>query len=223
MTTTMSTPAMNSPAMTAHVGSPRLGNQPVILASGSRTRLTMLEQAGLEVVTDAPRVDEEEVKLSCKAAGLKPEEVAEALAELKANRVAARWPGLFIIGADQMLECGGVWFDKPVDRVAARDQLLALSGRTHRLISCAVVIHNGARVWHHVDHATLTMRSLSPDFVDRYIDAMGDAVTGTVGGYQLEGLGSQLFARVTGDFFTILGLPLLPLLDFLRVRGVLPR
>lgn len=201
----------------------RLSDVPVILASGSATRRRMLEQAGLEVIADAPAVDEEEVKLSCKAAGLKPEEVAEALAELKASRIARRYPGAHVIGADQMLECGGEWFDKPVDRESARRQLQALSGRTHRLISCAVVMHNGARIWHHVDHATLTMRELSPEFLDRYLDSAGPAVQGSVGAYHLEGLGAQLFARVTGDFFTVLGLPLLPLLDFLRVRGVLPR
>ena len=198
-----------------------LGNQPIVLASGSRARRRMLEGAGLEVFTDPAAVDEEEVKHSCKAAGLKPEEVAEALAELKANRVAHRYPGLHVIGADQMLECGGQWFDKPVDREGARAQLLALSGRTHRLISCAVVLHNGARIWHSVDQATLTMRELSPDFIDRYLEAAGESVTRSVGAYELEGLGSQLFTRITGDFFTILGLPLLPLLGFLRVRGVL--
>lgn len=200
-----------------------LSNQPVVLASGSAARRRMLEAAGLEVTVDPPAVDEEEVKLSCKAAGLKPEEVAEALAELKAGRIAKHYPGAHVIGADQMLECGGEWFDKPVDREGARAQLMALSGRTHRLISCAVVMHNGTRIWHHVDHATLTMRTLSPEFLDRYLDAVGPAATSSVGGYQLEGPGAQLFARVTGDFFTILGLPLLPLLDFLRVRGVLPR
>lgn len=199
-----------------------LSAQPVILASASRTRRLMLENAGLEVVAQPARVDEEEVKLSLKAAGMKPEEVAEALAELKAARVAAKVRDVHVIGADQMLECGGDWFDKPVDRAGAADQLRRLSGRTHRLISAAVVFHNGARIWHGIDHATLTMRPLTDAFIERYLDAVGDAALASVGGYQLEGPGAQLFTKVTGDFFTILGLPLLPLLGFLRGRGVVP-
>jgi len=201
---------------------PRLCLQPVILASGSTTRRALLESAGLDVVAHPARVDEEEVKHSMKAAGLRPEEVAEALAELKAARVAARHRDLHVIGADQMLECGGTWFDKPVDAAGARAQLRALSGRTHRLVSAVVVFQGGQRIWHTVDHATLTMRDLSDGFIDHYVAVAGPAVLASVGAYQLEGLGAQLFARVTGDHTTILGLPLLPLLDFLRVRGVLP-
>lgn len=192
----------------------------VVLASASRTRRAMLENAGLEVVCEPARVDEEEVKLSMRAAGMKPEEVAEALAELKAARIAAKLPGVHVIGADQMLECDGRWFDKPVDRAGAAAQLKALSGRTHRLISSAVVFHNGVRIWHGIDHATLTMRPLSDAFIDHYLEQVGDAALASVGGYQLEGAGAQLFVKVTGDFFTILGLPLLPLLGFLRTRGV---
>ncbi|WP_044563674.1 nucleoside triphosphate pyrophosphatase [Azospirillum sp. B4] len=203
--------------------SPRpLSAQPVVLASGSATRLSLLRQAGLEVVAHRPGVDEEEVKLSCKAGGLTVEETAEALADLKASRVAAKVPGAYVIGADQMLECEGRWFDKPEDRAGAAEQLRALSGRTQRLVTTAVLFHNNNRVWHQTDQAKLTMRSLSDDFIERYLDAAGDAVLTSVGGYQLEGLGAQLFARVAGDHFTILGLPLLPLLGFLRVRGVLP-
>lgn len=197
-----------------------LSIQTVVLASASRTRRTMLESAGLDVLAEAARVDEEEVKISLRAGGMKPEEVAEALAELKAGRIAARHPGLHVIGADQMLECGGEWFDKPADMAGAAAQLRRLSGRTHRLISAAVVFHNGVRIWHAVDHATLTMRPLSEDFIGRYLEAVGDAALSSVGAYQLEGAGAHLFSRVTGDFFTILGLPLLPLLEFLRVRGV---
>ncbi|MDE1149022.1 MAG: Maf family protein [Azospirillaceae bacterium] len=200
---------------------PILSSQPLVLASGSQTRLAMLRQAGLEVVAHRPGVDEDEVKLSCKAGGLTVEETAEALAELKASRVASKVPGNYVLGADQMLECEGAWFDKPEDRAGAAAQLRALSGRTHRLVTTAVLFHNNARVWHQTDQAKLTMRPLSDDFIERYLDAAGDAVLTSVGGYQLEGLGAQLFARVAGDHFTILGLPLLPLLGFLRVRGVL--
>jgi septum formation protein len=192
----------------------------LVLASGSRTRALMLEKAGLHPILDKPLVDEEEVKLAGKAEGVGADAVAEALAELKAQRVTRRHPGALVIGADQMLECEGVWFDKPSDRAAAREQLLALRGKTHQLVSCAVIVRDGERLWHKVDRARLTMRNFSENFLDGYLDAVGDEVLYSVGAYQLEGLGAQLFQRVEGDFFTILGLPLLPLLGFLRVHGV---
>jgi len=199
-----------------------LADAPIVLASGSATRAAMLRAAGLEVVVDPASVDEDEVKLSLKAAGARVEDVAEALAELKAQRISARRPGLLVVGADQMLECEGVWFDKPTGRDAAKAQLKALAGRTHRLVSCAVVCLDGARIWHRTDTARLTLRPLSDAFLDRYLDAAGEAVCTSVGAYQVEGLGAQLFARIEGAHATILGLPLLPLLDFLRTRGVLP-
>lgn len=193
----------------------------VVLASGSRTRAEMLERAGVRVTLAPAAVDEEEIKLAARAEGTPVEDVAEALAELKAQRVTRKHPGALVIGADQMLECEGRWFDKPADRDAARAQLQDLRGKTHRLVSCAVVIRDGERLWHHVDRARLTMRPFSDAFVDSYLNAAGDDVLGSVGAYHLEGLGAQLFHRVDGDFFTILGLPLLPLLGFLRVHGVI--
>ncbi|MBI3706790.1 MAG: Maf family protein [Proteobacteria bacterium] len=193
---------------------------PVVLASASRTRRLLLENAGITVAVDPGAVDEDEVKRAMKADGATAEAVATALAESKALRVSSRHPNALIIGADQMLDCDGAWFDKPANRDAARAQLRALSGRTHRLISAAVVAQNGARIWHHVAVARLTMRSLSDGFLDSYLDALGDAALGSVGAYQLEGRGAQLFARVDGDYFTVLGLPLLPLLAFLRQHGV---
>lgn len=192
----------------------------LVLASGSRTRAMMLERAGLTAILDKPAVDEEEVKLAGRAEGVPAEAVAEALAELKAQRITRRHPGALVIGADQMLDCDGVWFDKPTDRAGARAQLLALQGKTHQLISCAVVVCDGERLWHKTDRARLTMRRFSEAFLDDYLDRAGDDVLQSVGAYQLEGLGAQLFQRVEGDFFTILGLPLLPLLGFLRVHGV---
>lgn len=192
----------------------------VVLASGSKTRAAMLEKAGVPVILDAPLVDEEEVKLAGRAEGVPPEDVAEALAELKAQRITRRHRGALVIGADQMLECDGVWFDKPTGRNAAREQLKALRGKTHRLISCAVVVRDGQRLWHQIDRARLAMRPFSDVFLEQYLDAAGEDVMHSVGAYQLEGLGAQLFQRVEGDFFTILGLPLLPLLGFLRVHGV---
>ncbi|TWA95526.1 septum formation protein [Azospirillum brasilense] len=193
----------------------------VVLASGSRTRAEMLERAGVRVTLAPAAVDEEEIKLAARAEGAPVEDVAEALAELKAQRVTRKHPGSLVIGADQMLECEGRWFDKPADRAAARAQLQDLRGRTHRLVSCAVVFCDGERLWHHVDRARLTMRPFSDAFLDSYLNAAGDDVLGSVGAYHLEGLGAQLFHRVDGDFFTILGLPLLPLLGFLRVHGVI--
>ncbi|QCO02655.1 Maf family protein [Azospirillum argentinense] len=193
----------------------------VVLASGSRTRAEMLERAGVRVTLAPAAVDEEEIKLAARAEGAPVEDVAEALAELKAQRVTRKHPGALVIGADQMLECEDRWFDKPADRDAARAQLQDLRGKTHRLVSCAVVIRDGERLWHHVDRARLTMRPFSDAFLDSYLNAAGDDVLGSVGAYHLEGLGAQLFHRVDGDFFTILGLPLLPLLGFLRVHGVI--
>ncbi len=192
----------------------------LVLASGSRTRAAMLEQAGVTAILDKPLVDEDEVKAAGRAEGVSADIVAEALAELKAQRITRRHPGALVVGADQMLECEGRWFDKPADRAAARAQLLDLRGKTHRLVSCAVVVRNGERMWHQIDSARLTMRNFSEAFLDDYLDRVSDDVLHSVGAYQLEGLGAQLFHRVEGDFFTILGLPLLPLLGFLRVHGV---
>ena len=150
-----------------------------------------------------------------------PARVAEVLAELKAVRVSTRRPGALVIGADQMLDCDGAWFDKPADRDAARAQLLALRHKTHRLTSSVVAVRDGRRVWHHTESAKLTMRNFSEGFLDRYLEQAGAAVLSSVGAYQLEGLGAQLFLQVEGDFFTILGLPLLALMDFLRENGEL--
>ncbi|WP_207455732.1 nucleoside triphosphate pyrophosphatase [Azospirillum sp. SYSU D00513] len=192
----------------------------IVLASGSKTRAAMLERAGVSVTLHPAAVDEEEVKLSCRAEGLSADEVAEALAELKAQRVTRHHPGALVVGADQMLECDGQWFDKPATRDGARDQLRALRGKPHRLISCAVVVRDGERLWHQTDRARLHMRPFTDAFLDDYLDQAGEDILHSVGAYHLEGLGAQLFHRVEGDFFTILGLPLLPLLGFLRVHGV---
>jgi septum formation protein len=196
--------------------------QPVILASGSKTRLTLLEQAGLIVDADPAAVDEQEMKAAFQAERAPAEACAEALAELKAIRVSQRHPGAIVIGADQMLDLNGVWFDKPADLDHARAHLQALRGQTHRLVTAAVVARNGSRIWHTLDTARLTMRPFSDAFLDEYLRRQGPAVLSSVGAYHLEGLGAQLFARVEGDFFTILGLPLLPLLGFLRDHGALP-
>lgn len=193
----------------------------IVLASGSATRRAMLERAGVAFVVDTAAVDETAVKDAMRAETNSPARVAEVLAELKATRVSAKHPGAIVVGADQMLDCEGQWFDKPADHAAARAQLAALRGKTHRLTSAVVAVRDGQRLWHHTEAAKLTMRRFSDAFLDDYLNRAGNAVLASVGAYQLEGLGSQLFMLVEGDHFTILGLPLLALMDFLRENGEL--
>ena len=192
----------------------------LILASASASRIAMLQSAGLTLKQEPAGVDEDMVKRSLKAEGADAAHVALTLGDLKAQQISRRNPDAFVIGADQMLECNGVWFDKPPDLDHARGHLQALRGKTHQLITAAVIVRAGGRIWQHVDRASLTMRDFSDGFVDAYLAKTGEEVCSTVGAYRLEGLGAQLFSRVEGDFFTILGLPLLPLLDFLRGHGI---
>lgn len=193
----------------------------VVLASGSRFRAAMLEAAGVPITVEPPSVDEAAVKAAMRAQRADAAEAAEALAALKAQQISGRWPGALVIGADQMLECDGTWFDKPADRPQARKTLLQLRGRTHELVSAVCVVRDHLILWHHVARAGLTMRAFGDAFLDSYLARTGDAATDSVGAYQLEGLGIQLFSRIEGDHFTIIGLPLLPLLDFLRGHGVI--
>lgn len=196
---------------------------PLILASGSATRAGMLRNAGVVIETAVPAIDEAELKASLKQEGAPAARAAEALAEMKAQRIAGRFPGRFVLGSDQMLECDGDWLDKPETRERARDQLKKLRGKTHSLITSAVLVRDGARIWHTTDRAELRMRDFSDAFLERYLDQAGEDVLQSVGAYQLERLGAQLFERVTGDFFTILGLPLLPVLAILREHGLVAR
>ncbi|MEZ5959619.1 MAG: Maf family protein [Hyphomonadaceae bacterium] len=193
----------------------------LVLASGSAARRHMLEAAGLDFAVDVPRVDEEAAKASLRAGGLKPRDQADALAELKALSVSRSRPD-FVIGADQMLALGSDVFDKPKNLADAREHLLRLRGETHELITAAVVARDGAIVWRHIDTPKLRMRAFSDAFLDGYLARAGDPVLRSVGAYQLEGLGAQLFERVEGDYFSVLGLPLLPLLAFLREHGIAP-
>jgi septum formation protein len=193
----------------------------VILASASAARASLLRQAGVACEAIAAGVVEEEIKRSMRQAGARVEEVATLLAEHKAMRISGRSPGALVIGADQMLECGGAWLDKPADMAEARAHLMTLRGKTHHLVAAAVLTRDGQRLWHHVDRAALVMRPFSDAFLDSYLAALGPEACRSVGAYQLEGLGAQLFARIEGDYFTILGLPLLPLLATLRQHGAL--
>lgn len=179
----------------------------------------MLEAAGLTFEVVFPRVDEEAAKASLRAEGAKPRDQAVALAELKALSVS-RGQSDYVIGADQMLALDGEAFDKPRDADEAREHLLRLRGRTHELPTAAVVVHDGAVIWRHVDAPRLTMRAFSDAFLDDYLARAGEKVLTSVGAYQLEGLGAQLFERVDGDYFSILGLQLMPLLAFLREQRI---
>jgi septum formation protein len=194
----------------------------VVLASASPTRAHLLEAAGVKVVLAPAHVDEDEVKGALRADGADATDAAVALAEMKALRVSPRHPNALVVGADQILVCDGEWFDKPADMDHAKGRLRALRGKTHGLATAAVVVRDGKRIWHHVDTPKLTMRSFSDAFIDDYLAREGADALASVGAYRLEGMGVQLFARIDGDFFTILGLPLLALLGFLREHGAVP-
>jgi septum formation protein len=193
--------------------------QPLVLASRSASRRAMLEAAGLPIEVSVPDLDERAVETS--AGPLEPVKVAMLLAREKAKAIARERPGRWVVGADQTLALGLRRFDKPPDARAARAQLEALSGNSHQLHSAVAVVRDREVLLDVVDTATLTMRPLSEQFLDAYFAAAGPAVLESVGGYQLEKLGIHLFARIEGDHFTILGLPLLPLVVFLRKAGCL--
>jgi len=193
--------------------------RPLVLASRSASRRAMLEAAGIPIEVHVPEVDERGVEVTAGPRG--PVDTAVLLACEKALAVALRLPGRLVVGADQTLALGTRRFDKPTDRAAARGQLAALSGVTHDLHSAVAVALDGEVMFTATDTARLTMRPLSETFLDSYMEAAGAAVLDSVGAYQLEKLGVHLFERVEGDHFNILGLPLLPLLDFLRRKGSL--
>ena len=191
----------------------------LVLASASRARRRLLADVGVPVLVDPADVDEAAVKHDMLARGESPGAIAMALAECKALAVTGRHPGALVIGCDQVLAAGDRLFDKPPDMAAARTHLQALRGQPHMLISAVAVARGDVILWRHEEAAHLTMRSFSDAFLDAYLAAAGPAVLGSVGAYALEGTGAQLFERIAGDHFTIQGLPLLALLDFLRAQG----
>jgi septum formation protein len=195
----------------------------LILASQSLSRKAMLTAAGVPFTAEAAGVDEDSVKQAMIGEGTDGRRLADALAELKAVKVSRRHPEALVLGCDSTVAAAdGSLIDKAESREDSAAQLRALAGTTHKLTSAAVVAQGGVPIWRHVDTAKLTMRPFSEAFLESYLDAEWPAIGGCVGGYRLEGLGAQLFSRIDGDHFTILGLPLLPLLDWLRVRGAMP-
>ncbi len=190
---------------------------PLVLASRSAPRRAMLEAAGIPIEVCVPDLDERAVEAAAGPGG--PDEAAALLAREKAKAVSIRQR--LIVGADQTLALGARRFDKPRDRAAARDQLIALAGRTHQLHSAVAVARDGEILFTAIGTASLTMRELSGSFLDAYMEAAGNAVLDGVGAYQLEAVGIHLFERIDGDHFTVLGLPLLKLLEFLRREGSL--
>lgn len=193
----------------------------LILASQSASRRAMLSAAGVPFEAVAAGVDEDAAKQAL--AGRGPRDLADALAELKALKVSAREPHALVLGSDSVVTLeDGTLLDKPRSREEAADHLTRMSGRVHELWSAAVIAEGSRPVWRHVERARMHVRSLSSGFIDRYLDAEWPAVSGCVGCYRIEGAGVQLFHRIEGSHFTVLGLPLIPVLGYLRERGVLP-
>lgn len=203
---------------------PTLSTEPVVLASASQVRATLLRAAGIAIEVVPSGIDEASVLAAIKAeqGEMPPADVAAMLAETKAAAVAARRRDALVVGADQTLELDGRLFVKAASIDEARRNLLTLRGKTHALHSSVVMVAEGTTVWRHSETSWLTMRDFTPQFLGRYLAAVGDSVLESVGCYHLEHAGIQLFEQVDGDWFAILGLPMIPLLDELRRRGILP-
>jgi len=199
--------------------------KPVILASASKIRAQLLQNAGLEIEILPADVDENALKQVwiSDALEIRGSDLAELLAEAKALDISQKNSGRLVIGADQVLQCGVTLYDKALNLQDVRVKLLALRGNTHTLYSAVTCARDGKIIWRYADAAHLTMREFSPEFLGKYLALLGDEALECVGGYKLEARGSQLFESISGDYFTILGLPLLPLMNFLRTTGVLPQ
>lgn len=192
---------------------------PLVLASSSPFRRMLMENAGLSFESRAAEIDERAIEAGLENAS--PDETAVTLARAKAIDVSRHFPGAIVIGSDQTMSLGDRVYHKPKSISEARESVLSLSGKTHRLNSAIAMVRDGQSIWEHVAHADMTVRDLTEAFVDRYLERVGEKVFSSVGAYQLEGEGIQLFSRIDGDYFTILGLPMLPLLEKLRRLGAI--
>ncbi|MEH6833485.1 MULTISPECIES: Maf family protein [Falsihalocynthiibacter] len=195
---------------------------PLILASGSQIRAEMLTNACVEFTAQKPRVDEEAIKAALVAEKAAPRDIADALAEYKARKVSQKNPDALTLGCDQVLDFKGAIFNKPTTKDEAIAQLRAMSGQKHQLLSAAVIYLDGKPLWRHVGVVRLQMRTLSDTYIESYVERNWEEIRHCVGGYQLEKEGVRLFTRIEGDYFTVLGLPLLEVLSFLTLRGDLP-
>ncbi len=193
----------------------------IILASTSEIRRTLLHNADVSFDVIPPRVDEERIKGSLVADGAPPRDIADALAELKARKISERYPEAIVIGSDQVLDLDGALLSKPSTPHDAIAQLVQMRGKGHRLLTAAVIYEGGAPVWRHVGVVQLQMRDVSDSYIEGYVARNWDSIQHSVGAYKLEEEGVRLFGRITGDYFHVLGLPLLELLGFLVARGVL--
>ncbi|MBB4954765.1 septum formation protein [Agrobacterium vitis] len=193
---------------------------PLVLASTSPFRKQLLQQAGLDFTTAAPEIDEREIEARAEHQALSPSALAELLGCEKALAVSKHQAGALVLGGDQVMALGSTVYHKPKDLAAARAQLLSLRGTTHVLNSSLALARDGEIIWSHVSQAEMTVRMFSETFLDDYLDKVGETILKSVGGYQIEGMGVQLFSAITGDYFTIIGVPLLPLMQQLRELGV---
>jgi septum formation protein len=194
---------------------------PLILASGSDMRSQLMRNAGLSYSVIIPRIDEQNIKDALVAEGAHPRDIADALAEIKARKVSSNYNDAMTIGCDQILSIDGSILSKPASIDAARDQLRALRAKRHMLLSAAVVYHEGKPIWRHVGQVRLRMRNVSDAYIDDYVDRNWDDIKSAVGSYKLESEGVRLFDSIEGDYFHVLGMPLLELLAFLTLRGVI--
>lgn len=194
---------------------------PLVLASGSAIRAQLLENAGLRFRVEVPRVDEDAIRRALIAEDAAPRDIADTLAEMKARKISEKTPGALVIGCDQVLDFEGALISKPDSPEAALDQLKAMRGKRHKLLSAVVVYHDGAPVWRHVGQVRLTMRDATDAYLSGYVARNWDSIRHSVGGYKLEEEGVRLFTAIDGDYFTVLGMPLLELLSFLTTWGAI--
>lgn len=197
--------------------------EPIIVASGSSIRAKMLRDSGVDFSVQVARIDEDSIKKSLIAEQANPRDIADTLAEMKARRVAVKHAGSYVIGSDQVLEINGGLMSKPTTTEEAKAQLHQLRGRQHSLYSAVVLMRNGAPIWRHTGRAKLWMRDFTDTYLQRYLETQGDDLLQTVGCYKLESEGVRLFSKIEGDYFTILGMPLIPLLTYLAEIGAIEK